>query len=98
MQYCDQTCSHCAREFWAWWKSLETKFNLPGKKHGPGVPPFMHSVPHSRLKVGSLVMYKDRIYEVKYNPGYVGIDGMWRVTLDCGSVDCTVDIQDVKLV
>ncbi len=29
MQHCDQTCSHCAREFFKWWKTWTKKMMLP---------------------------------------------------------------------
>lgn len=31
MQHCDQTCSHCAREWWAWLKSREGQMRRPLK-------------------------------------------------------------------
>jgi len=31
MQHCDQTCSHCAREFWRWLKAREGQMSKPQK-------------------------------------------------------------------
>ena len=39
MQHCDSTCTHCAREFWAWWKSRAFCQGrlLPNARSGPGI-------------------------------------------------------------
>lgn len=31
MQHCDQTCTHCAREFFAWLKAREGQMDRPRK-------------------------------------------------------------------
>ena len=82
MQVCDQTCGHCAREFFRWWHETEAKMSRGVKKKNVSSPPFMQEVVSSRLKEGMVVTFgpggcfRGEIVKV---PEFRALDGVWRV-------------------
>jgi len=87
LQTCDQTCSHCARDFFRWWKTREAQMSVPRKKLGETTTfaeaaatsihaPKAGEPCHCRKTTGTAVRSSHgHVGEVVGDRGYVGLDG-----------------------
>ena len=80
MQHCNQTCSHCARDWFRWLKSREHQMSMP---HKGAKATFAEAAATSVRPVNPAVGARVRVKSLRYahtatvlhHAGHVGLDG-----------------------